>query len=156
MNTHGDTKTCTKCGGVFARTNFYRDRATKDGLRPDCKECNKRRVLKWRYENHDRVLAYMQKYNATETAHAASRRQMQRAKAIYPEKVAAREMIKSAVKHGKIVRGPCEKCGASNAHAHHHDYSKPLDVHWLCRKCHGIEHRTTPEGIAHAARKGAR
>jgi len=35
----------------------------------------------------------------------------------------------------------CEQCGAPNAHAHHDDYSRPLDVRWLCRTCHGIEHR---------------
>lgn len=35
----------------------------------------------------------------------------------------------------------CEKCGAPKAHAHHDDYTKPLDVRWLCRSCHGVEHR---------------
>ena len=37
-----DTKTCTKCGGVFAATAEYfnRNRRTKDGLKPHCKKCS--------------------------------------------------------------------------------------------------------------------
>lgn len=39
---------------------------------------------------------------------------------------------------------PCEGCGAGEAVRHHDDYSKPLEVRWLCRTCHGIEHRRYP------------
>ena len=41
-----------------------------------------------------------------------------------------------AIKSGKLVRQPCEDCGKIPSEAHHTDYSKPLDVRWLCRKCH--------------------
>ncbi|MGG7572565.1 HNH endonuclease [Streptomyces sirii] len=36
-------KTCTKCGVSKGRTEFQRDRQKKDGLRPSCKECSRKR-----------------------------------------------------------------------------------------------------------------
>jgi len=38
----------------------------------------------------------------------------------------------------KIALGSkCEKCGSTeNLERHHEDYSKPLEVKTLCRKCH--------------------
>ena len=40
--------------------------------------------------------------------------------------------VKRAVEAGDLTKGPCEECGAAIAHAHHDDYSKPLEVRWLC------------------------
>lgn len=46
--------------------------------------------------------------------------------------------VRTALKQGKLVRPEtCSRCGAADAkgidgrstiHAHHHDYSKPLDI----------------------------
>lgn len=56
------------------------------------------------------------------------------------DKVKARKALNHAIESGKVVAKPCEKCGAEKAQAHHHDYSKPLDVEWLCPKCHSQHH----------------
>lgn len=44
-------------------------------------------------------------------------------------------------RRGKLQPQPCKRCGAAKAEKHHKDYSKPLEVEWLCRKCHLAEHR---------------
>lgn len=58
----------------------------------------------------------------------------------YPEKDKARRKVHYAVSYGHLKRMPCEVCGDEQSHAHHEDYSKPLEVRWLCRKHHREEH----------------
>lgn len=54
----------------------------------------------------------------------------------FPNECKARSIVNHSIRDGKIVRGLCEVCGANNAHAHHDDYNKPLEVRWLCPKHH--------------------
>lgn len=44
-----------------------------------------------------------------------------------------------ALDNGILVRpNKCSNCGkACNPDGHHKDYAKPLEVEWLCGKCHG-------------------
>ena len=64
-------------------------------------------------------------------------------------KQSARRIVRDAIKRGSLLRPEsCSRCkevpspskdGRSKIHAHHHDYSKPLDVEWLCARCHRYE-----------------
>jgi hypothetical protein len=57
-----------------------------------------------------------------------------------PHKVAARRKVSNALQAGTIQKLACAQCGSPRAQAHHPDYSKPLEVIWLCRKHHQEEH----------------
>lgn len=57
------------------------------------------------------------------------------------EKRRAHKAVELALLAGRMTAQPCEVCGALRAHAHHDDYSKPLDVKWLCAVHHGARHR---------------
>lgn len=58
------------------------------------------------------------------------------------DKRVARLATKRALRQGVIVpRSVCEGCGSSDEiHCHHNNYSDPLDVSWLCRRCHRAAH----------------
>ena len=54
-------------------------------------------------------------------------------------------IVSTAIKKGVIERDTCIVCNSA-AHAHHPDYSKPLDIIWLCAKHHRDEHRRVGYG----------
>lgn len=58
------------------------------------------------------------------------------------EKTKAREILNSAVRSGDIIKPTmCEACGKKKKlNGHHEDYSKPLEVEWLCNACHSEKH----------------
>lgn len=53
----------------------------------------------------------------------------------------AHKAVQDAVARGKMLRMPCQVCGDKRSHAHHEDYSKRLEVEWLCQKHHAERHR---------------
>lgn len=55
-------------------------------------------------------------------------------------KIFARSKAAQAIQRGTIQRGACAMCGGSQTQAHHEDYAKPLEVTFLCRKCHYGHH----------------
>ena len=65
----------------------------------------------------------------------------------YPEKESARNKLLYAVKTGKIQKLPCSVCG-KKAQAHHPDYSKPLEITWLCPFHHTQMHPDKIIGIS--------
>jgi ribonuclease BN (tRNA processing enzyme) len=59
-----------------------------------------------------------------------------------PEKSKAQHHVNYNKSIGKLKELPCEICGCSPTDAHHDDYSKPLEVMWLCRKHHAEYHKS--------------
>jgi len=61
-----------------------------------------------------------------------------------PQKAACHSLILWAIRAGVLKRNErCEECNAEcKTQGHHEDYSKPLEVRWLCKGCHAKKHRT--------------
>lgn len=105
---------------------------------------------KWyRRKNGDKLRAYKRKYDHerylthTETEHA--RRKKWQSK--NPEKTKAHKAVFLAIQQGILTRKPCEMCGTSQVVAHHDDYTKPLEVKWLCQKDHIFLHSLTSYNV---------
>lgn len=56
-------------------------------------------------------------------------------------KARARQIARYAIARGRLAKQPCEFCGSDAVQAHHDDYSKPLEVRWLCPRHHAAVHR---------------
>jgi len=59
----------------------------------------------------------------------------------HPEKAEAREVVRKAVQGKQLIKPQlCERCWVryrpAELQAHHRDYSKPLQIIWLCQACH--------------------
>lgn len=130
-------KQCFKCGETKPLSDFYRHRMMADGHLNKCKDCTKKDVRSHRIDNQERVRAYDR--SRAKEPHAVARRAAyaERYRRDHRERRAAHTQVGNAVRDGRLAKSPCVFCGATdNLEAHHHDYSKPLDVTWLCHPCH--------------------
>lgn len=138
-------KICHGCQTMKPASEFYKHKAMGDGRLGYCKDCVRARVAKRYREQRDARSEYERK-RAQDPARkeqlAEYRKRMRRRN---PDKYKARNALNNAIRDGKIKRGPCEVCGTKvRVQGHHSDYSKPLDVRWLCFRCHReIEHGQT-------------
>ena len=65
------------------------------------------------------------------------------------QKHRARQRVRTAIVSGRLYKPDhCFRCrqDADDIEAHHDDYSKPLNVRWLCTPCHRIVHPHTDFG----------
>ena len=85
------------------------------------KYCGSERILPPRYSEATRI---------------ASRKASRNHRLKYPEREKARQKA-----HGLPLQ-PCSVCASpESVHRHHPDYTKPLDIVYLCRTCHAVHHR---------------
>jgi len=86
--------------------------------------------------------AYQREYSKTQNGKRVQVLADQARKEKFAHKRSARSKTFTAIKNGTIKVLPCLICG-EKAEAHHHDYSRPLDVMWLCRTHHMEAHNLT-------------
>jgi hypothetical protein len=144
--------TCVHCGATFetrhSQGKYCSPACRRDGERQSWRaygERNREDRRAYHHAHYDRtreqILARTAAYARSEAGKRASRISAERQKAKAPEKIAARQAVQVAIAAGRLVKQPCATCGAGKVQAHHRDYSKPLEVVWLCVPCHNAEHR---------------
>lgn len=158
-------KTCNKCGVPKELSEFYAAPKGAQGVMATCKACKitqnadyKRtpagKATVARYAKSEKGIAVRaratSRYLSTDKGRAMSARYLAKRKAEEPEKFLARTAVMHALQSGALSRGVCEECSASKVEAHHDDYSKPLQVRWLCAKHHKAFHRLLLEKKAGA------
>ncbi len=119
-------KLCSACKKKKKIEAFSKDMSRNDGVEYVCKLCRK----KWG-----------RKYYKTNKYRTTNRSKQKRYQLRNPDKSIARRKARKTL----LGKHKCEKCG-KKAEMHHPDYSKPLDVIWLCRKHHlEIHYKTHQE-----------
>lgn len=119
---------CYTCKQSHPNVRYYLTVVSKLGKKYyRCADCN---------------LKYCKAYRTTPQGATKMREAVNRSITKHPEKQKARMRIAYQIKTGRMVRPTkCERCNyVCKPHAHHDDYSKPLDVTWLCITCHTIVH----------------
>lgn len=165
------TKKCKSCKAEKPINEFHRASNVKDGHAGKCKICKNAYVSEWRNKNYDRKTetdrkwseknsgrkkesirlwrkrnsekvseyrkqSYLRNYQHIREYHVLWREQ-------HPDKKQCHMLLNEAVYSGNVTKpSSCQICEATgNLHGHHHDYTKPLDVWWLCPSCHHLLHR---------------
>ncbi len=146
-------KKCGTCGEIKSRVDFFSHVTNRDRLESNCKACRIRRSIEVRRAKMaalspvDRAKIFAKKASDRSARYAASPemkfKKAIQSKARYPQnkhKILARIAVKRALKSGALIREPCRNCAWPKTEGHHTDYSRPLDVIWLCTSCHRLEH----------------
>lgn len=136
------TRLCLACNEVKSVDGFYAQTGG-DGLMNRCKDCHKAAVRQRRRLNDDVRTYDRARGNRLRPGYIREYREA------HPDAYHAHTAVGNAVRAGRLVKEPCLFCSEVKVQAHHRDYSKPLDVVWLCTKCHRRLHATFPETAAH-------
>ena len=137
-NAHGCAQmiACRCCKAIKTESEYHRSARDKSGRKTICKICAAKAGKEYKKTNGN---------NASLEARARTLRNWRHNN---PEKATAHEKVHYAIKKGRIIKSECEICGEVKAHAHHDDYSKPLEVRWLCRTHHNEFHNQYVEAKA--------
>ena len=115
-------KKCSSCNEEKDFSLFYKAKNTKSGCSTYCISCKK---IKNAATVRDDYKVRKDKWRKE-----------------FPERKNAHTKVYRALKKGILTKEPCFICG-EESEAHHPDYSRPLDVVWLCPPHHRQAHANT-------------
>ena len=155
MNAQGEFR-CGKCDAWQPPEAFHTDRSKTSGRSNICKQCHKdrrrdgtpetqtrakERRRQWRRDNPKLAKAQRRQHYLKNRERVIA--QTNEYKKRNKERHAAHTLVRLALAQGRLERGTeCARCGDDYGpiQAHHHDYTKPLEVEWLCVSCHRNHH----------------
>jgi hypothetical protein len=148
-----DSKRCSLCRETKPLTDFYRRSDDRNRVTSRCRVC----LIVTTTEYRKRAIAAGKRYlqRRSPAGRAAllvsnarwDQKNVERMRIVNRAKCAVRR----AIQKGSLARGEsCEFCGTASVstEAAHHDYSRPLEVKWLCRSCHRRWDRQQPKTLA--------
>lgn len=138
------SKKCIRCDQVLPLGRFYKHPRMGDGHLNKCIECTKMDMKAHRIMNPGQYRQYEAVRSIRPERIKANMKHIQEWRSKNPERYKAQNAVNNALRDGRLKRASaCQVCGAIfELHAHHADYSKPLDVLWVCPKCHRDLHHT--------------
>lgn len=149
-------KQCKKCKEIKELNEFYKHPQMKDGHINICIKCKRKEQINIRnnnleyYQNYDKNRPnkeernkLQKEYAATEKGKEVKSRAIKNYRENNPIKYKAHGAVNNAIRDGKLIKPKnCETCNIEcKPHGHHDDYTKPLEVRWLCDKCHKKWHK---------------
>lgn len=132
-------KICRGCSKSKDINAFYKHSKMKDGHLNICIECVIERA-RVRRLNNPRVQEYDRIRSKKLERRVHLRKNAEKWKQNNPNGYKAHNAVSNALRDGKLKKHPCLFCGSDHVHTHHNDYLRPLDVVWLCAKCHARLH----------------
>lgn len=160
----GVKKHCNFCSRLLPLSAFRKNKKESLGVDYKCRECWKAHYLKNREQiqleslesyrrtfhkrrekareyyakNRNKIIQQVKVYRESHKEEIEQKRRIRREAGNIKD--FAREAVHWAVKSGRLKKQSCEKCYCLVAQAHHEDYTKPLEVVWLCKRCHEDRH----------------
>ena len=125
-------KTCRLCSAELAEGKFYRSPNGK--LRSECAKCHTKQARLRRSTS-----------KRAKELHNLRGQRWKKANRVAQEDtpaIVARRVLNHHLRDAGVARPmECSKCeNIGGIQAHHEDYTRPLDVDWLCTTCHTERH----------------
>lgn len=152
---------CSHCQRQLARDLFPKHSGRKSGIGSWCLACTNESSKRYSSTEHGRAKRRLGNRRHRDSVHGRRKHRQRNAehyrqhrreridhilavRKANPEKYKARRRAYMALNKGLIVKpNACPVCGFNDRRLemHHDDYLKPLEIRWLCSRCHGLEHR---------------
>lgn len=153
-------RVCFKCNILKPLSDFYKHSRMGDGHLNKCKDCAKKDVKEHRDENLEKVREYdrnrpnyrerlqrNKEYAKTDKGKEVVAKSRNNYRNKHVDRYEAKVLFGNALRDGKVFRpNLCQHCGIECVpQGHHNDYSKPLEVVWVCIPCHTEFHKRVKE-----------